>query len=274
MVTMAAEEFKQPETSLLGSMLRFSIGFMLLAVMSIFILFALILFLPSRVARIRICNFYGKVIGRGITALAGVKPNIVSRERIYGNHPAIFVGNHASTLDLFLSIWLCPFGGVGVMKKEITRVPFFGQIALLSGHLLLDRNNHGKAVDALRRIAEVVKKYGVSIWMMPEGTRARDGRLLPFKKGFVHLAIASGLPVVPVIIHGAHKNWVAGKFRFHPMTVDIEILEKIDTSNWKEETAGEHAASVHAIFVQKLRDDQKPLNVPAAPILAQPVTAH
>jgi 1-acyl-sn-glycerol-3-phosphate acyltransferase len=254
-----AVAFEQPHTSTVGSMIRFSAGFLIIAVMSVFVMVALVVCLPSRVTRIRICNFYGKVVGRSITAMAGVKPNVSHHERINNAHPAIYVANHASTLDLFLSIWLCPYGGCGVMKKEITHIPFFGQIALLSGHLLLDRNNHGKAVESLRVVGEIVKKFGVSIWMMPEGTRSRDGRLLPFKKGFVHLALATGLPIVPILIHDAHKNWVAGKFRFAPMTVDIEVLEPIDTKGWTEAQATEHAASVYALFAKGLREDQKPL---------------
>ena len=97
---------------------------------------------------------------------------------------------------------------------------------------------------------------------MPEGTRSKDGRLKPFKKGFVHMAIATGFPVVPVVVHGAHKNWEKGTFAFKPMTLDIEILPPIDTRGWKEETAGEHADQVHAVFAGALRDDQKPHPAP------------
>jgi 1-acyl-sn-glycerol-3-phosphate acyltransferase len=69
--------------------------------------------------------------------------------------------------------------------------------------------------------------------------------------------------VVPVILHGAHKNWEKGTFfRFVPMQLDIEVLPAINTSSWKEETAGEHAEAVHAMFAAQLRDDQKP--APAA----------
>ncbi len=94
---------------------------------------------------------------------------------------------------------------------------------------------------------------------MPEGTRSRDGRLLPFKKGFVHLAIATGLPVVPVVLHGAQRNWEPGTLRFRPMTLEIDVLPKIDTAAWREESAGEHAAEVHAAFCAALRPEQRPL---------------
>lgn len=247
----------------LASIIRFFVGFAIMALGSTVLIIVTLLLLPFRIARIRACNFYGKVIGRTITAIAGVKPVVDHRGRIDAAMPAIYVSNHTSALDAFVGIWLCPYGACGVFKKEIVRVPFFGWLAYLSGHLLLDRFNKDRAVELLRDTAVFVKKNRLGIWILPEGTRSKDGRLLPFKKGFVHLAIATGFPVVPVILHGAHKNWEKGTFfRFVPMQLDIEVLPPIDTSSWKEETAGEHAEAVHAMFAAKLRDDQKP--APAA----------
>jgi 1-acyl-sn-glycerol-3-phosphate acyltransferase len=239
--------------------IRIFLGVVLFLVASAVVAVIAIPLLPWRVARIRLCNLYGKVVGRSIVALAAVTPNVSHRERLNGSMPAIYVANHCATLDMFVSIWLCPFGGCGVLKKEMVRVPIFGQMAWLSGHLLLDRGNKEKAVEALRETGALVKKRRLGIWIMPEGTRSRTGRLMPFKKGFVHLAIATGLPVVPLVMHGAHKNWAPGAWSFTPMTLDIEVLEPIDTSGWKEETAGEHADAVHDLIASKLREDQKPL---------------
>lgn len=251
------------------SVIRFLLGFLIVAVGSTLLILVTLLLLPFRIARIYACNFYGKVIGRTITAVAGVKPNVTNHEGIAANKPAIYVSNHTSALDAFVGIWLCPYGACGVFKKEIVRVPFFGWLAYLSGHLLIDRFNKDRAVELLRDTAVFVKKHRLGIWILPEGTRSKDGRLLPFKKGFVHLAIASGFNVVPVILHGAYKNWEKGTFfRFVPMTLDVEVLPPIDTSKWTEETAGEHAQQVHDLFAAKLRDDQKPAAAPALTPLA------
>ena len=241
------------------SLFRLLIGFVVVMVAStVFIVVALLL-IPWRIARIKLCNFYGKVVGRSVAWVAGVTPNVPNRAGIDGSMPAIYVSNHSSSLDGFIGIWLCPYGGCGVFKKEIVRIPFYGWLAWLSGHILLDRGNREKAVETLSKTAAFIKKNRLGIWMLPEGTRSRDGRLLPFKKGFVHLAIASGLPVVPVIVHGAHKNWRHGSWAFHPMTLDIDVLPPIDTSGWKEETSAEHAEAVRNVFIGALREDQKPL---------------
>jgi len=258
---------RRPLGAAISSAARFVFGFTLVAVASTATILIALLLIPFRLLRIKLCNYYGKIVGYSITRVAGVTPRVHHRERIGQNHPAIYVANHTSTLDAFLSIWLCPVGGCGVMKKEVTRIPFFGQLYLLSGHLWLDRSNKGSAIAALAGIAKLVKKHGLSIWIMPEGTRSRDGRLLPLKLGFVHLAIATGLPVVPVVFHGAHKNWVKGTWFVRPTTVDIEVLPAIDTKTWRAETAREHAAEVFSAFVAELREDQKPL--PGTPAVAE-----
>ena len=243
----------------LTSLLRLAAGFLFVAVASVVTMAVCLVLLPWRILRIKACNVYGHVVGRTIVAIAGVRPKLDHRERLDGSMPAIYVMNHTSTLDAFLGVWMCPIGGCGVFKKETARVPFFGQVAALSGHLLLDRGNKGKAVEALQDTAAMMKQHRLGVWIMPEGHRSETGRLQPFKKGFVHLAIATGYPVVPVIAHGAHKNWELGTFRFVPMDLRVEILEPISTAGWKEETAGEHAALVHDLFQAHLPDDQKAL---------------
>ncbi len=248
----------------LNSILRFSLGFVIVAVGSVLTVAAALPLIPWRTARIRLCNFYGHTVGRAVIACAGADPVVRNRERLNASMPAIYVANHTSTLDAFIAIWLCPYGGCGVFKKEIAWIPFFGQLLLLSGHLMLDRSNTGRAVDALKDVAVLVKAKRLGIWIMPEGTRSKDGRLRPFKKGFVHLAIATGLPVVPVVVHGAHRNWPLGLLNLQPMQVKIDVLPAIDTRTWTEEKAGDHAESVYEALKTALNDDQKPLSLPIA----------
>ena len=240
-------------------MIRLAVGFLLVAVCSTLTLLVALLLLPWRPARVKLCNYYGKFVGRAILWLAGATPEVRHRERIEQFRPAIYVSNHASTLDAFVAIWVCPIGGCGVAKKEILRIPFFGWLYLLSGHLTIDRGDRSSAIAALRDTADFVRKNGLSIWIWPEGTRSRDGRLQPLKKGFAHLALATKLPIVPVVVHRAHENWAKHTFMFQPIDLKIDILPAISTESWQPESIEAHLAEVHKAFADQLGESQKPL---------------
>ena len=104
----------------------------------------------------------------------------------------------------------------------------------------------------MKKLSDFVKAKGLSIWIWPEGTRSLDGKLIPFKKGFVHLALATGLPVVPVIVHGAHKVWPAKTMQFYPGEVKIEVLDPIKTNDWNRETVDKHVEEVRNFMAKAL----------------------
>lgn len=223
----------------------------------LYVLVCLVL-LPWRVLRIRVGKVYGTLCGRAICALAGIRPSVRNPERLSG--PAIYVCNHASTVDMWAGMPLAPQGSCGVAKKQIVRIPFFGQAYFLSGHLLLDRGNRERAIASMDKTGQLVRHNGLSVWMWPEGTRSRDGRLRPLKKGFVHLALATGLPVVPVVFHDAHLLWPGGTLRIAPGELRVDVLPAIDTSGWSAETAGLHALQVQSAFQAALGEGQKMLD--------------
>lgn len=217
-----------------------------------------LLLLPWRPLRIRIGNLYGKAVAPSVARILGVRTLVRHRNRLAASSPAIYITNHTSALDGFMAMWLCPVGGCGIAKQEITRIPFFGWAYWLSGHLLIDRSDREGAIAALTATAEFVRRQRLSIWIWPEGTRSRDGRLLPFRKGFAHLAIATGLPVVPVVLHGAHQRLPDRSFRIFPGEIEVEVLESIDTQSWKVETIEKHVEQVQEIVCRALRPAQRP----------------
>ena len=227
-----------------------------------------LLLMPWRSLRIRAGNLYGKIIGRSVLGAVGIKLRVSHRERLRASTPALYVCNHTSTIDMWAGMWLCPFGGCGVAKKEITKLPFFGQAYLLSGHLLLDRGDRQRAIASMEQVQRVVRKHRLSLWMWPEGTRSRDGRLQPLKKGFVHLAISTGLKIVPVVFHDADLMWPGHSLKIIPGEVRIDVLEPLDTSSWRLETADEHAIELWTRFRDALGPRQRGLpaaEAPAAP---------
>jgi 1-acyl-sn-glycerol-3-phosphate acyltransferase len=244
--------------------LRLSLGLAWMGLCSGVFVVALLALLPSRAARIRVGNVYGSWSGRGCAWLTGSRFVIKGEEHADPKRPCLYLANHTSLLDVFLGIWLSPTGTCGVGKKEIIYYPFFGQFFWLAGHLTLDRQNRGSAVDALTGLASFVKQHGLSIFVWPEGTRSRDGRLLPFKRGPFHLALATQLPIVPMVIRGAHHAWENRTLRLARATVEIEFLPPIETAGWTRETLDKHIDDVHRVFAAALPAEQRPTPTPSA----------
>jgi lysophosphatidate acyltransferase len=232
--------------------LRILFGMIWMTILTIPFVLITPLFTASRTTRVRIGNLYGKLLGSAVTWLVGARIVGLDRAKLDTAKPAIYIANHASSLDMFLGMWLCPYGGVGIAKQEITKIPVFGLAYKLSGHLLLDRANKERAIASMNALAEIVRKNRLSIWLWPEGTRSRNGELLPFKKGFVHLAIATGLPIVPIVTHNAPQVWPVASFRFSPGDVKVEVLDPIDTSNWSVDDIDSHVAEVRSLYSNAL----------------------
>ena len=238
--------------------LRLSVGLLYLALVSALYILVCILLLPSRVLRIYAGNLYGKLVGSVVSRLMGFRTVVHHAERLDPKRPAIYLANHASTLDMWIGMWQCPLGGCGTAKKEIVRVPFFGQAYWLSGHMLLDRGNRERAIATMQAVTEVVNGNKLSLWVWPEGTRSPDGRLQPLKKGFAHLALATKLPIVCLVQHNAHRLWPGRTFDIYPGELHIDVLEPIETSHWSSDTIDEHVAQVHSAFAAALGPDQQP----------------
>ena len=232
--------------------LRFTFGFVWLGFWSLLCMCLMILALPFRTLRVRIGNFCGKIIGPAVSRLVGAKIINPDSKKLNASAPAIFVTNHTSALDVFVGMALCPYGGCGVGKKEILKIPFFGQAYWLAGHLLIDRSNNAKAIASMAKLSDFVNSKNLSIWIWPEGPRSMDGKLIPFKKGFVHLALETGLPVVPVMLHGAHEVWPAKTMQFYPGNVEVEVLDPIETDKWSKDTVDDHVEHVKSIMTKSL----------------------
>ncbi|MEL6347546.1 MAG: lysophospholipid acyltransferase family protein [Myxococcota bacterium] len=258
-----SNSLSRPLTVLISAM-RYVVGFLGIALFSVPYILVVLMLMPWRKERIKMGNRYGKVIGPFIARVTGTRTVIHNAERLEGHKPAIYITNHSSELDPFIAMWLCPMGGCGIAKKSIGQVPFFGWAYRLSGHLLIDRSNREKAIASLSEVAEIVRQNNLSIWLWPEGTRSRDGRLLPFKKGFAHMAISTGLPIVPVVAHQAHHRWPARSLQMYPGRLDIDVLPSIDTSHWRVESLEEHIRQVRQVFIDALDPSQRPDNLPAA----------
>jgi 1-acyl-sn-glycerol-3-phosphate acyltransferase len=244
--------------TLFDFVVRMVISWCFLGLVSLAFVPIFLILLPSRRLRILASNVYGKLIGRVMAVFARATLPAGVEGDMRAAQPAIYVANHASYLDIYLGVWSAPFGTLATAKKETVFVPFFGQLYALSGNVLIDRANRRDAASALRETIDLLKRYRTSVWIWPEGTRSADGRLLPFKRGFAHVALATRLPVVPVVLTGTHRCWPKGRIVTHASSIRLRVLDPIPTTSWSAETIDHHVAEVHARFAAALPDDQQP----------------
>nr|TKS18088.1 hypothetical protein D5086_0000005710 [Populus alba] len=244
--------------SALISCVRIVVCFLSMMVTTFIWSLILLLLLPWPYERIRQGNIYGHVTGRMLMWILGNPIRIEGTE--FSNERAIYVCNHASPIDIFLMMWLTPTGTVGIAKKEIIWYPLFGQLYVLANHLRIDRSNPSAAIQSMKEVAHAVVKNNLSLIIFPEGTRSKNGRLLPFKKGFVHLALQTRLPIVPMVFTGTHHAWRKGGLHVRPPPITVKYLRPIKTDDWTEDKVNDYVRLLHDIYVENLPEAQRPLH--------------
>jgi 1-acyl-sn-glycerol-3-phosphate acyltransferase len=157
-----------------------------------------------------------------------IKLEIKGLEKVdpYGNY--ILVSNHASGFDI--PVLMNTFPHVRIMfKKELSYIPFWGQALRWGHHIMVDRGKGSEAMKSLDRAANDVRSGG-QVLLFAEGTRTRDGKMLPFKRGAFALAAKSGVPIVPVTVNGSYKILPKGSFDIRPAQITVVIESPIDTT--------------------------------------------
>lgn len=130
------------------------------------------------------------------------KRRIEGLENIEKGKPYVIVINHQSMLDIMM-LYLVPMTFRWVSKREVYRIPFFGQLLMLHGDITIDRKQGSKA---MRKVIEKGRMWlgrGVSVAMFPEGTRSKDGEIHRFKAGAFALAKEAGVAILPVVMDGS-----------------------------------------------------------------------
>jgi 1-acyl-sn-glycerol-3-phosphate acyltransferase len=147
---------------------------------------------------------------------------------------SIVMANHSSNLDPPVLIPLLPGRVVIYLKASLMRIPILGYAMRLAGFIPVVRGGSAEAAKATSAVAQRELDQGSCLVLFPEGTRSRDGSLLPFKRGPFFLAMASRAPVVPVTIAGATRMLPKGSTRLRSGTVTVTFHPPLYPADYSE----------------------------------------
>ena len=169
-----------------------------------------------------------------LIAVATVRLNPLWKFEIGGRmisdprRPYVVVSNHESYADVFL-ISLLPWEMKWLSKESMFKIPCMGWMMRMAGDICIVRDKRTSAANAILSARDRLSKK-VSVMIFPEGTRSRDGNLLPFKDGAFRLAIESGAPILPLVVAGTRRAMASGSFRFQKARARVEVLDPIETT--------------------------------------------
>ena len=167
---------------------------------------------------------------------SGVSTQRRGQENLEAERPAVFIFNHKNNFDIFVA------GATGRARLHQRRQEGGGgepdrrSLGKLIDAVFIDRDDAAGAVAALKPVTDAVAR-GMSLVISPEGTRSKTGELHPFKKGPFRIAMAAGVPIVPIVIRNAEDLAPHNSMVMHPAKIDVKVLPPIPTSDWTVSTS-------------------------------------
>jgi len=192
----------------------------------------------------KVAHFCMRSWSKSILAFCGIRYDVEGLEHISRDHVQIFASNHQSFFDVWLLSAFIPVKFGWTAKKELFWIPFMGWHMKLNGYIAIDRGNRKRAMESMKEAAEKIRK-GNPIAIFPEGTRSRTGELQDFKKGLFYLCIETGVPVVPIYIHGTYQRLKPDTGFISPGRVQVKVGEEMPTSGYTRDDIDQIMTDLH-----------------------------
>lgn len=206
-----------------------------------------------------------RFMGRVTLKILGIKFTLTNAWPFTEDEARVVIVNHQSTLDLIWFSALTPnrLGAVG--KRELAWVPIMNLAWWALRFFYIDRSDNESAIRTMNMAAENTVLHRRSVSLSPEGTRSKDGRILPFKKGVFHLALAGRLPIYPVIVCGATEAMPKHTLFAYPHPISVRFLPPISTKDWDPELLDQHIDKVRETMMVAYEELRLEVGLPPLP---------
>ena len=163
--------------------------------------------------------------------------------------------NHQSDIDVGVLETSTKKDLTWVAKKALFKVPFFGLAMSLPEDIEIERESKTSLVKLLRAVKDRVNKKRI-IAMFPEGTRTKNGRILPFKSGAKFVADKYQLKVQPVVLVNTLSCYDIKRFHYSAKNITVVFMEPFvadrSNPNWLKDLR---------VKMQKVYDDELAINI-------------
>ncbi len=176
------------------------------------------------------------------------KLRVTGREAIDPSQPYVIVLNHQAMTDI-PALYLLSLNFRWVSKREVFRIPFFGQFLWLHGDICIDRGHASEAMAQLQRAGGEWLSRGASVAIFPEGTRSRDGEIHRFKAGAFLLAREAGVPILPVVLEGTTALVKRNRLFNWRNTLTVRVLPPVGAERVKAEDPRQLAEMVRGRMI-------------------------
>lgn len=221
--------------------------FWLACALIVLVLGPLFIFFAYVEPRRRIANALALFWCWTLVKIAGVRLRVENREALFRYPQYVIVSNHQSYMDIFLLILILRKIPHFLAKKELFRIPVFGQALRAADVIEIDRENPIRALKSIR--AALSKGLSNPICIYPEGTRSVDGRLQPFRKRGLNLLMDVGLPFVPVAFYGTRNVMPKGSLRVKPARVCVVVGDPVEVD---QNLSDEEKARIRELLWQRV----------------------
>jgi 1-acyl-sn-glycerol-3-phosphate acyltransferase len=149
--------------------------------------------------------------------------------------PVIFVANHVSFFDLFISGSVLPGNPRGVELYSHFFTPIYGWFITRFGQISIEVGNKSSLKKALILTLKILKDKERNIYIAPEGTRTKNGEIGEFRNGAFYLSIKSGKPIIPVVYKKLFERNNKNSFLIRPGFFDVIFLPPVYPKNFQSE---------------------------------------